>query len=250
MLPVIPEPTHRYLPGPALRSKLNEQLSGIISRMNELHETIKNEAETSIPLNFVRFRFPFGFRDFSKLPINHSGTKINYLKGKVSLIKKRKIIMKNASMTKTGILTSLFVLLSWIVSGQNLVEKDGIYYSGNKRYSGTYTENFSNGKIKTQISFRKGMKYGKMRLFFENGQINEIRSYRKNLMDGTWTTWNEAGCRIAIANYQKGEKHGDWVIWNERGKIIYLLHYKKGKKSGLWKMYDQEGNFINQRYYK
>ncbi len=138
-------------------------------------------------------------------------------------------------------LTLLFGFIFFFVIhtfAQDIRESGGIYYSGSKPYTGTYTSRYDNGNVKMSMSLKDGLKHGETRIYFESGKLNEICSYKKNLMDGTWTTCNENGIRVAVANYKEGKKHGEWKVWDDQGRLIYEMNYTDGEKSGVWKRYD------------
>ena len=143
-----------------------------------------------------------------------------------------------------------FIFLSVLfVKGQDILEKEGIYYQNGKRYTGVLTEYYSNGQVKTMLNLRKGLKNGEVKIFSEKGRLVEIRSFKNNEMHGKWVVFNGEGMKTSLAGYKNGQKHGKWMIWNDKGILIYVLFYSNGQKTGTWLSYDEEGNLKNKRKY-
>ena len=172
-----------------------------------------------------------------------------------SIIKMREfhpILLKalNFNWMKQSVL--LFLILfgaNSLVKGQELVEKEGVYFLQGEFFSGKWTTNFDNGGIKMEAHFKNGLKNGKTKIWYEDGQINEIRSYKKNEMHGKWLMYNNHNIKISVARYKKGKKHGKWTIWNDYGNLLYSLEYTNGEKSGTWKNYNEKGKLVNERKY-
>jgi len=143
------------------------------------------------------------------------------------------------------------ILILTILSGyaQQINEINGVYYTNDKPYTGSYIANYDNGKPRIEMNLIDGLKNGAVKVYFENGELNEIRSYKRNIMDGTWLTYNENKVKVAEAHYLDGKKDGKWYIWDDNGKLIYELEYSAGEKTGTWKNYDKNGNLINERAY-
>jgi len=152
-------------------------------------------------------------------------------------------------MKKPVIFSAIMLLFSLMVVGQDISEKEGVYYQNGKPYSGVLNEYYPNGKVKTELNLKNGLKVGRVKIFSEKGQLAEIRSFKKNEMHGTWVVYNEKGMKTSIANYKNGLKHGKWIIWNDNGILIYELYYTKGEKSGTWKSYDESGSLLSERKY-
>ena len=150
-------------------------------------------------------------------------------------------------MKKILVLFTLFCAIILSATGQEITEKDGIYYSDSTPYTGIYTNTYGNGHTKFSVNLENGLKNGEMRVYFENGKLNEIRHYKNNQMDGTWLTFNENEIQLGLANYKDGKKHGEWKVWDDLGHLIYEMNYVDGEKAGSWKKFDANGQLLSER---
>lgn len=151
------------------------------------------------------------------------------------------------AMKRTFFVFGFVFALFFFAKGQEIKEIDGLFYSGQKPFTGTSFSYFNNGSVKMESSYKNGMKDGQFKLNFENGKLNEIRSYKNNEMHGIWITWNERGIKIGEANYFEGKKHGKWFIWDENGHLVYEMNYQDGERSGTWRKFDPDGNLLSSR---
>jgi len=147
------------------------------------------------------------------------------------------------------LITGFILSLSFAAAGQAIEEKEGIYYKEGKPYTGSLTENYPDGKLKTELFLKEGMKNGKVKIYSETGQLTEIRSFKMNEMHGKWFVFNEEGIKTSLAGYKNGQKEGKWMIWNDNGTLLYMLYYSKGNKTGTWKSFNDRGELVNQRKY-
>jgi antitoxin component YwqK of YwqJK toxin-antitoxin module len=154
------------------------------------------------------------------------------------------------NMSRIIFIIGMFLFLFMGAKGQNLEERNGLYYNGTELYTGVNITRYDNGQVKQEMQIKNGQKHGTAKIYFENGQLNEIRSYKKNEMHGKWVMYNEHGIKTSVAHYKNGQKHGRWTIWNDYGNLLYELQYKNGEKSGTWRSYNEKGELINERKYQ
>ena len=85
-------------------------------------------------------------------------------------------------MKKLILLLVISISTALEVSAQNIVLKDGLYYSENGNlFSGTYTTLFEKGNRKSTLDIVEGKVSGAATYYYENGNIMEIGDQPKLL---------------------------------------------------------------------
>jgi antitoxin component YwqK of YwqJK toxin-antitoxin module len=164
------------------------------------------------------------------------------LNGKIGFSLKRIFFLLFISILSTGLLTRL--------SAQNLVLKDGLYYTtSGTLYSGTYNSYGQNGSKLASITLVNGKKNGTATYYYENGNIKEMGVFLDNEKNEQWLHWDEAGNKIAEAFYMNGKKNGTWMIWDAKGTKRYEMYYSMDKKVGKWSMWDENGKLTSEKIY-
>ena len=143
--------------------------------------------------------------------------------------------------------TILLMLTAWVVSGQSVELRDGLYFKNGKLYKGIIKETDSSGKVVASLSINKGRLQGETFMYHDNGAVKELRDYRKGLKHGVWYSYDEKGHKTGTAHYKKDLKNGVWLIWDENGQLRYYMKYKRGEKTGTWIMYDEKGTIVNEK---
>lgn len=83
--------------------------------------------------------------------------------------------------------------------------KKNVYYLEDQPFDGSAVQFHSDGSIKGQWEFRKGVPHGKV------------------------TEFDEAGTRIAQTHYRDGLRHGENTYWDRNGSPIKFQIFKAGK---------------------
>lgn len=157
---------------------------------------------------------------------------------------KEEVVMKKIIMN----IALLFVFVLYC-NAQSLIEQNGIYWSNNHPFTGTYVERYDNGLKKIEMTLVNGEKQGTTTFYYASGKVSEVRSYKSNLMHGKWEKFDENAVKTAEAYYANGEKTGEWKVWDKNGQLRYEMHYKQGQKKGIWKKYDALGELVVQKTY-
>jgi len=141
-------------------------------------------------------------------------------------------------------------ILAFGVSAQNIVLKNGLYYSENNTlYTGVYTA-FSKAATKESVlEINNGKLNGVATYYYADGSIMETGNFINNEKHGQWLRWAETGAKIAEAFYSTGKKDGNWLIWDANGTKRYEMFYTIGAKTGTWSMWDEQGKLISEKNY-
>lgn len=158
--------------------------------------------------------------------------------------------LKPTIMKQLAILLFLAIFSSSQLSAQDITVQNGMYVSANgELFTGQFTEHFTNGLKKSQLTINKGKADGLAIYYFESGAKMESGNYLAGLRDGLWEKWSEKGIKIGEANYKVGVKNGVWMVWDEQGTKRMEMHYEDGQKAGKWLMWNENGVLSGERVY-
>jgi antitoxin component YwqK of YwqJK toxin-antitoxin module len=153
-------------------------------------------------------------------------------------------------MKKITLSLVLSLILAYGASAQNIILKDGLYYSDNSTlYSGVYNTYFETGEKESIITVTNGKIQGTATYYYTNGTVMETGSFENNEKNGQWLRWDELGNKIAEAFYVTGKKDGTWLIWDSKGVKRFEMFYSMGEKKGTWSMWDENGKLLNEKNY-
>jgi antitoxin component YwqK of YwqJK toxin-antitoxin module len=121
---------------------------------------------------------------------------------------------------------------------------------------------YNNGKIKTQESFKNGIKEGVFKSFDYTGVLTESKIYRdgelymEGLYDeygkenGPWKEYHPGGILKGEGEYKNGVKTGEWKYYYPSGKQDQIGKYDtKGRPIGKWLWYHPNGNVLREEVY-
>ncbi len=158
--------------------------------------------------------------------------------------------INNYSSFKRVLSFALILIASLQLSAQDIVLKDGLYYSSSGTlYSGTYNSYSQKGSKIASITMVDGKKNGVATYYFENGNVKEMGMFLNNEKNEQWLDWDEAGNKIAEAFYVNGKKNGTWMIWDTKGTKRFEMFYSMDKKVGKWSMWDEAGKLSSEKMY-
>lgn len=89
-----------------------------------------------------------------------------------------------------------------------------------RRAHGLTTYYFENGKIKSEVNFKNGVKHGEVKTYFESGEL------------------------YSIENFKNGALHGKKQKFTTTGVLMYEAYYSNGVHSKNTKLFDYQGKKI------
>lgn len=118
-----------------------------------------------------------------------------------------------------GFVLSIFPLICWAETYNDLYERDGIYY---KKFTDTpFTGELIDGYVKA--SFKNGKLHGTYYNFDEKGRMTFRGEYKNGLGHGSFTSyWTDP-------------------FTDDGGQLIYKGNERYGKKEGYWEWYHFDG---------
>ena len=123
---------------------------------------------------------------------------------------------------------------------------NGVYYFGNKPYSGYIQTNYHSDKIKMIASYLKGKQHGITKAFFSNGKLETERVYKDGLSCGRHVGYWKNGSIKFDFTYLDDKREGKQRQWYESGKPYFELTFADDKEFGMQKAWRENGKlFIN-----
>lgn len=135
-------------------------------------------------------------------------------------------------------------------------------------------EMFSNGKLKTKISYvnkvlhgpfknynvegqkisegnyRNGKLHGLYKAYYDNGSLKFEYNYVYGSLHGKLTEYYEDGSINQVQTYDYGDITGEDITYYKNGNISNHRYYNNGELHGEYKFYDVDGNLEMIRFYK
>jgi len=99
----------------------------------------------------------------------------------------------------------------------------------NKKKDGLVKTYASDGRLKTTITYVKGIKHGKSLLYYRDGQTVQLEMpYQNGERHGISRKYYETGELYAETSYERDLLHGDRKTYYKSGKEKAIVPYKKG----------------------
>ena len=125
---------------------------------------------------------------------------------------------------------------------------EGNYIDGKKE--GLWKSYYSNGSLKSEITFRHGEKYGKAKIFFENGNIAEEGVWLIDKWVNKYKAYYQNGKLSYAWNYNEyGTRSGYQKYFYENGKIKIEGEWEDGKEKGIIREYYPDGSIRSEKVF-
>jgi len=105
-----------------------------------------------------------------------------------------------------------------------------------------------NGKVMTEVTYRKGKPVGKSTSYDGEGMITRTVEYKRGLRDGVMTDYWPRKPRRVVP-YVKGEVHGIVREFHENGRLRSERPFRRDVLQGVEKQYDEDGEQTRTRYW-
>ncbi|GEM_PF-5353576 len=138
------------------------------------------------------------------------------------------------------------------VARQILNKQGSVVKESGQPYSGQAKEFYSNGSLKKEAYFEKGLPQGKVNIYDQNGRLIAIEQYEKGLKNGQTILYNFVHNVLSEEriDYKNGMVDGKHQLFGPNGKLILLEEYKEDKLNGTREIYYREGKASSHENYK
>jgi len=111
-----------------------------------------------------------------------------------------------------------------------------IFFQSCKDHISIETMYYDNGTIKSEITYKDSLKFGKARYYYSNGFLKEELTYENDMIQGNYISFDDEGFVSSTGQFLNGfavgplyyYKKGKLVLYNERnfaGDIYYVRKY-------------------------
>jgi len=118
--------------------------------------------------------------------------------------------------------------------------KSEIHKQGDK-YEGISRWWYDNGNLKMEVNYKDNKVDGYSRRWFYNGKIESEEFYVADKRNGVSRLWNSIGNKISEENYVNDTLDGAYRLWYNKGQIKIEGGFKKGMYNGKWTWWNEMG---------
>ena len=138
------------------------------------------------------------------------------------------------------------------VARQILNQQGAVVKQTGKVFSGLAKEFYSNGSLKKEAYFEKGLPQGKVNIYDQNGRIIAIEQYDHGLKNGQTVLYNFVQNVLAEEriDYKNGLINGRHQLFGPNGKLILVEEYKNDLLTGTRELFFQNGKPYSRENYK
>ncbi len=138
------------------------------------------------------------------------------------------------------------------VARQILNQQGSVVKESGQPYSGQAKEFYSNGSLKKEAYFEKGLPQGKVNIYDQNGRLIAIEQYEKGLKNGQTILYNFVHNVLSEEriDYKDGMLEGRHQVFGPNGKLILIEEYKADKLNGTRELFFRDGKTSSHENYK
>jgi len=127
----------------------------------------------------------------------------------------------------------------------DIQDKDTVNITDNNNLKqGLWRENWPNGDLKLETSYKDGKKHGLEITWYDHPDCVEQEAfYKEGKLDGSVTHYSKRCRKDFYESYKNGVKHGPEVEYYNNGFLKAEGVYKNGSLDGYYSVYDRRGRF-------
>lgn len=115
-------------------------------------------------------------------------------------------------------------------------------WAGAEEKNGLVRDIASDGKVRSETTYRQGAKFGKETLYHDNGKVRFITGWNNDKREGLFEEYSETGVLREQGNYKNDEKEGVFKTWHwKTGKLVSVEHFVRGHEQGLYQSWNNDG---------
>lgn len=133
--------------------------------------------------------------------------------------------------------------------GPNDTVEEGQYVDNLKE--GVWKRYFSNGNLRSEITYSKNRPYGPYSIYYENGQLEEASTWHRNKNVGSFKRFYSNGQPQQEFYFaDNGKRNGQQKYYYENGQLALDVHIQNGKEEGEFKRYFENGDLKEARKFE
>ena len=111
-----------------------------------------------------------------------------------------------------------FIINRWSIKGKFLVKNgDGGWIAKTNKGRNEWKKIYKDGRLVGKWDY----KYSE----YENGKLKSIVSYKNGIRDGVWVVWHENGRKKEEGIIRDGVESGEWTFWDEKGNVTEVKNF-------------------------
>ncbi len=128
------------------------------------------------------------------------------------------------------------------------IEKTGVFE--NNRKTGIWLTYYSNGNLKSEITYKNNRPDGHAKIYYENGKLSEEGIWRGTKWVGKYDFYHENGNKAYEWNFaENGKRSGEQKYFYEDGKLRIKGDWIEGKENGVITEYYEDGNVKSEKHF-
>lgn len=133
--------------------------------------------------------------------------------------------------------------------GPNDTVEEGQYVDNLKE--GVWKRYYSNGNLRSEITYSKNRPFGQYSIFYENGQLEESSTWHRNKNVGSFKRFYSNGQPQQEFYFaDNGKRNGQQKYFYENGQIALDVNIQNGKEEGEYKRYFENGDLKEARKFE
>jgi len=153
---------------------------------------------------------------------------INLIRTKYGSLKINKKDIVSITKTEKQIESKTTVTNDAIIASETFDAKNRLIKLDGQIEDATYTEYYSNGKIKTKKTIINGKENGALKSYYPNGTLQSAAYYTAGKLNGTVKIFSGGGKILFEQNFKNSIPNGVFREYNESGDIKSELFYIDG----------------------
>lgn len=128
------------------------------------------------------------------------------------------------------------------------IEKSGIFE--NNRKKGIWLNYYSNGNLKSEITYKNNRPDGYAKIYYENGKVSEEGIWKGTKWVGKYNFYHENGNKAYEWSFnEKGKRSGEQKYFYEDGKLRIKGKWIDGKENGVVTEFYADGNIKSEKHF-
>lgn len=112
------------------------------------------------------------------------------------------------------------------------------------KFTGTKEDHYANGKLKTSVSYKEGIRDGEAISYYDNGKLCMKETYVMGKREGKYQWFDKRGNLYKEVDYINGNKNGWEKVYYTSGKLKYKMEYERDQPTGKLEEYRSDGSQI------
>lgn len=135
-------------------------------------------------------------------------------------------------MKKIYLCVCLFVVASFSLSSQNMIDKKG--------KQGVWIKYYDNGNLMYEGTFKNDVPMGEFKRYHENGKVKSKQFFSPTTTEVPTELYRKDAKLFASGVFDGKKKKGEWLYYSSKGYLVLTETYNEaGNRDGISYLYDE-----------